>query len=365
MAIANLSSIILKIRKLTGSGTTFQFNDSQIIDYINSFYLYDLPAQFRSLKLKDRYTFNTQKGIDTYPFDSEHYTTVEMPCYCSKREIRLFNDPWSFYGVNFNWQNIENFIQGDGSANAGGPGYSGTTTASPILRSVWNNPRVKSPLTPTSPYYPIPPSPDFTNSQIPGRTQNILITSNISLGITLNVVDDGAGNLIGDCTAGKIDYNTGAISGLKFTQAIPAGENINIQYNPMTLSIPLSIMFYQNQFVLRPVPDKGYTIELVAYRQPSQVLLGSLNPDVPNTLGTPELLEWWELVAMGASKKIYEERLDSDGVGLIDKMLQEHYGLIESRTYAQLGKQSINTIFRDQLQYNYGAGSIGFGNSGM
>lgn len=438
MAIATLNAIMTKVRQLTGTGTSLQLTDSQIIDYINSFYLYDFPAEFRSLKLKDKYTFNTQRGIDTYPFDSEHYTTISMPCYCAKREIKLFTDPWSFYGVNYNWQFQELLTSGDGtngqltgsitnvtlsgtdpvqitstahgltsgmtvtitgvvgttelngnsyvvtivdadnftlngtdSSNfsayvSGGTwvssSYEGIVTSTPVLRSTRNNPVVKSPLTPTTDYFANPAGADFTDSAIPSRVQNILITANVALGNTLNVTDDGNGNLIGDCTAGNINYDTGAITGLIFTQAVPSGAEINIQYNPVTMAIPLSIMFFQNQFTLRPVPDKGYCIELIAYRQPSQALLGTTDTSSPNFEGTPELNEWWECIAFGAAKKVYEDRLDPDGVTLMDKGLMERYEVAEARTYAQLGSQSMNTLFRDQLSYNYGSG-WGFGNT--
>lgn len=356
MSIATLADIILKVRRLTGSGTSLQLTDAQIIDYINSFYLYDFPAEFRSLKLKDKYTFNTIRGIDTYAFDSEHYSTVEMPCYCAKREIKLFQDPWNFYGVWFNWQQTQNLDQGD---NTVGP-YSGTLQSTPVIRSTSNNPMVQTRTQPTTVFpsgYPV----TFQQAN-PSRVQNLLITAPTStFGVTLNVTDDGAGNLIGDCTTGAINYETGAITNLNFTSAVPNGENIVVQYNPATLAIPLGIMFFQNQFTLRPVPDKGYTVELVAYRLPSQALLGTNNPDVPVTTGTPELREWWETLAFGAAKKIYEDRLDPDGVALMDKSLEEAYTRNETRTYAQLGKQRIGTIFADQLTGNYGSGGWGWG----
>jgi hypothetical protein len=76
--------------------------------------------------------------------------------------------------------------------------------------------------------------------------------------------------------------------------------------------------------------------------------------------GTPELSEWWECLAIGAAKKIFEDRLDSDGIALMDKMLNERYQICYTRTYAQLGKQRISTIFADQNQFNYGTG-FGFG----
>ena len=353
MAIATLGAIIEKIRNLTGSANDYSLTDAQIIDFINSFYLYDFPAMFRSLKLKDRYTFNTQRGIDVYPFDSEHYTTVEGPCYCMKRAIPMYQNPAGFWGLNFNWQFQQNITQGNGTI---GP-YSGTLSNIPIIRSVNNNRMVSSPLSSTLPF-PLGNPVSFPQANI-GRVQNILITANLALGQTLNVTDDGNGNLIGG-GIGTIDYDTGVIE-VTFGLAIPAGNQIQVQYAPTNMNIPLSIMFYQNQFTLRPVPDQGYTIELIAYRQPSQALLGSEDPANPDLEGVPELREWWECLAFGAAKKIYENRLDPDGVALMDKALVERYSVAEARTYAQIGKQSINTIFRDQLSQSYQGTGWGFG----
>ena len=100
------------------------------------------------------------------------------------------------------------------------------------------------------------------------------------------------------------------------------------------------------------MPDAGYTIEMTCYRQPIQALIAA------DQTGNPELSEWWEILAVGAAKKIFEERLDSDGVIFIDKMLKERYDIIETRTYAQIGQESIQTIYSDQLKYNYGLGGI-------
>jgi hypothetical protein len=354
-----LANAVTKTRKLTGSSNAFQVTDSYIVQQMHSFYAYDLPSKFRSLKLKDVYTFTTNVGQDVYPFNSELYITVNQPCFCSKREIKLFNNPWTFYGANFNWQQFTNFSSGDGTT---GP-YSGFTTAAPFIASVNNDPGTQL-------------NPNLFFPQ--GRVQNILITANViganGIGQTQSVTDDGQGNLIqifqtsnsgnqeygwtyyrqyasstptipGNAT---INYQTGAITGLVFAQAIPDGTPIQIQYNPKQFSIPLAIMFYQNQFTLCPTPDAGYTIELTCYRQPVQALLAS------DMSGNPELSEWWEILSVGASKKIFEERLDSDGVMFIDKMLKERYDIIETRTYAQIGQERISTIYTDQLTQNYG-----------
>lgn len=374
MAIVSLNAIRLKFRRLTGAGNSQQITNAAIDDYLNSFYSYDFPAQFRSLKLKDKYTFNTIQGVDVYPFNSEQYTTVEMPCHCMKREIKLFQDPWNFYGVNFNWQQQQNLTFGNTSI---GPGpYTGQCSATPLIRSVNNKPQAGTtgnitPNTPPSPATAPQPYPSQAYSGFPsGRVQNVLITANTASS-TLNVTDDGNGALIEyvndvngfplfTSPAGSINYQTGTVS-VTFSQAVPQGNAIQIQYNPVQPNIPLSILFFQNQFTLRPVPDRGYTVELIAYRQPSQALFTTATPTAGS--GTPELSEWWECLAFGAAKKFYEDRLDPDGVALMDKSLRERYDVAYTRTYAQLGKQRIGTIYSDQLTGNYG-GNMAFGNNG-
>jgi hypothetical protein len=376
----NLANAVTKARKLTGSSNAFQVTDSYIVQQMHSFYSYDLPAKFRSLKLKDVYTFTTNVGQAVYPFNSELYITVEQPCYCAKREIKLFTNPWEFYGVNYNWQQFTNFTAGDGTT---GP-YSGFTTAAPFIASFNNDPGAL--FTDTI------GNQRGANLFFPqGRVQNVLITGTAytanGIGIQQNVTDDGQGNLIqifstadlsgnalkeeygyqlyrqyasstptipGNAT---INYQTGEITGLVFAQPIPQGTPIQIQYNPKQFSIPLSIMFFQNQFTMAPIPDQGYTIELQCYRQPIQALLAA------DMSGNPELSEWWEILSVGAAKKIFEERLDSDGVMFIDKMLKERYDVIETRTYAQIDQQRIHTIYTDQLTHNYGSGGLtsGFG----
>ena len=341
MSIATLQDIIVKARKLSGSGTSQKLTNAQVIDYINSFYLYDLPAFARILKLKDNYTFTTQRGIDTYAFDSEGWQTIQQPVFCAKRPIILFMDRTSFFTANYNWQYQQNLTQGDGTV---GP-YTGTITSTPIIRSVNN----------------IPTAPSFPAS----RSMNLLISANVALGNTQAVTDDGNGSLIDPVTGvnrGTINYDTGAIS-VTFGTAIPSGNTIVVEYNSIPLSIPLAILFWQNQFVLRPVPDKAYTIEMTGYRTPAQALLGTTDPTTPNLAGTPELLEWWELLSFGVAKKIFEDRLDYDGVAMMEKSLQDRYMVIESRSYSELGKQRTATIYSDQLNQSYNSFGWGFGGS--
>ncbi len=378
-----LKDSIAKCRRLTGSTNSFQITDAQIITYMESFYLYDLPSKFRSLKLKDLYTFTTNVGQSTYPFNSELYTTVDQPCYIDKRETKFYTDPWQFYGVNFNWQQQETFATGNGTT---GP-YNGFTLAHPLIPSVNNDPGALVTNAANN-------LQTGSNLSFPmGRQQNLLISANTfgsnGIGNTQNVTDDGQGNLIQifqtDSLVGQsqtqqygwtyyrqyasstpaapgsatINYQTGEITNVYFNQAIPAGTRITIAYNPKQFAQPLAILFYQNSFTLAPTPNAGYTVELTCYRQPIKALIAAAQT------GNPELSEWWEILSVGAAKKIFEDRLDSDGVVFIDKMLKERYDIIETRTYAQLGQQRIYTIYTDQTTYNYASNGFGAGNGAV
>lgn len=365
MTVGILQDIMEKVRECAALGNRDQATDQKIIKYINSYYTLDFPNDLRNLKLKDVYTFNTIQGVDTYPFDFDQWSTIEAPAYCGKIQIPIFQDKMSFYRYNFNSQQLKTFDQGDGTV---GP-YSGTTgpylNTSPsvvVVRSVYNNPMVDTQTASTS-VFPLGYPPTFQDNNI-SRVQNILIAANTATS-SLHVTDDGAGNLIGDCVSGAIDYQTGDITNLVFTQAIPAGNDINIQYVEEALGQPYTMLFFQNQFTLRPIPDQAYTIEMTAYREPSKALLGTNSVTEPNLNGRPEEFCWWELIAFGVAKKFYQDRLDTDGVQVMDAFLQEKISEARTRTYGQLGSRAINTMFRNEAFNNNGiGGQIGQGGQG-
>ena len=356
----NLQDIITKIREISASGNTLQVTDQKIIKYLNSYYLYDLPQDLRLLKLKDVYTFNTIQGIDTYPFDYIGWSTIQPPAYSAKQQMAFYQDPALFYGSSFNLQTTEAFDTGDGTS---GP-YSGTTQGSPILRSVNNNPMVDTKTAPTG-VFPAGTPVSFAQNNI-SRIQNILITANTATS-SLHVTDDGAGNLIGDClVGGTIDYQTGVIAGLTFTSTVPSGNSIFIEYKAITLGQPFSLLFFQQQFILRPMPDKAYTIDIIGYRTPSQILMGTDSETAPDLGGVPEDFEWWELIAFGVAKKLYQDRLDMQGVQMMQMFIDEQVSNARTTTYGQLSKQRVPTIFQDQAARltDYGNNTgYAFGNS--
>ena len=341
MTVGILQDIIEKIRELSASGNSSNVLDEKIVKYINSYYLYDFPDDLRILKLKDVYTFNTIQGVDVYPFDFDGWESVNAPAYIAKEQVPLFQDKQSFYSYYNNVQSLETFDTGDGTTGA----YSGNTQAFPIRRSVYNKPMAVTKTAPTTAQSPSTYPPSFGNPNI-SRIQNILISASTST-LTQHVTDDGAGNLIGDCSAGTIDYLTGAIAGLIFNASVPSGENINIQYTKTTLGRPWGILFYQNQFIMDRVPDQAYTVEIEAFREPSQALLGTTSNTVLDLSGRPEEFGWWELIAFGVAKKLYQDRLDMDGVQMMQVFIDEQVSQARTKTYSQLGSRQIPTMYRD------------------
>jgi len=348
MTVGLLSDIIEKVRNVSASGNSDQVSDEKIVKYLNSYYLYDFPDDLRLLKLKDTYVFNTIQGVDVYPFDFDSWSTIEGPAYVSKEQVTIYQDVKSYNNWTAYTQSNESFATGDGTE---GP-YSGNTISYPIRRSVWNNPMVDTQTAGVA-SFPTGYPPTFNESNI-SRIQNILITSNTATS-TQNVTDDGDGNLIGDCAAGgTIDYFTGAISGLTFDNPVPSGNDIWVQYVQTTFARPTSIFFYQNQFILNSVPDQGYTVEVQAYREPSKALMGTTSTTAFDLNGRPEEFGWWELLAFGTAKKLYQDRLDMDGVQMMQVFIDEQVSQARTKTYGQLASRSINTMFRDaQNQLNW------------
>lgn len=313
MAAPNtLADIRTKVRRLTARGSANQITDNTIDQYINTYYLYDMPEALRVLKLQDVYTFQTAANVDTYPFPSNTYTSSGPPAYCAGQQMQFFNDADSFYRT---WPKIQ-FIRQIATGNGGVGPYTGTITGVPFLRSVNATTAVSNVV-------------------------NLLITANTAAGTT-SALDDGVGGFLAPA-AGTINYTTGAVS-VSFSQAVPAGNAITAEVVPFSAAQPRMILFYQNQFTLRPVPDKGYNIQVQAYRVPTDLL---------NAGTSPELNEWWQLLAFGAARKILVDNGDYEFAVSMQPYYEEQFILCMRRTLNQLTPQRVSTIFSESNSYPY------------
>lgn len=314
-----LSTIRNKVRRVTARTSPTQLSDSDINGYINTYYLYDFPEELRVLKLKDTYRLQTQPNIDTYALPLDTYMSFENPAYVAGQPVAWYQEPEVFWRT---WPKV-NYIQQISTGN-GTPGpYTGTITATPFLRSV-------NPLSASSSY------------------RNVLITANTSFSTAATAFDDGAGGLIDAASelplVGTIDYQTGAVS-ITFAVNIPANTPINAEVIPYVASMPRSFLLFQSQLVFRPVPDKAYEVQMTAYRVPTSLMTDG---------ESPELLEWGQLLALGASLKVFEDYGDFEQRQAYMPIYNEYLTKVNRRTLEQLRMQRVTTIYSEQNAYPFG-----------
>jgi hypothetical protein len=310
MAISTLTAIRDKVRRLTRSPSISQLPDADLDQYINTFILYDIPNHLRLMDLKTTLTFYTEPYIDTYstntvdPLDplynfKNRYTTTDQPAYCAGYKLMWSQSREQFY----NLYPFVNMVQSIGQTGNGiNAHFFGTLSAVPILR-------------------------------------NNVTFSSIRSNVGIMMKDDGLG-VLEDFFGftGTIDYITGAYD---FIFAAPpgAGQQIFSETVPYQPQRPQALLFFDDAFILRPIPDKVYPINLEVYRLPTELL---------NIGESPEFEQWWQYIAYGAAKKVFEDRSDPDGVSGIMAEYKTQERLVLRRSIVNMTKERTATIFTEQ-----------------
>lgn len=330
-----LVTIQQKVRRLTRSPSESQLTTDQLNQYINTFVLFDFPEHVRLFNLRKTFSFWTDPYKDVYTTTDDttsplfnfinKYLTVHPPIYIAGFQSQFFEDREQFFG-------IYPFVNSIASIGADGDGVS--TQFSGVINS----------------QQAIVPS---------GATQQICLLRNHVLFSSVDIDNDGLamidypisatyGNLYvpgGTPTSttvqdpnNYINYVTGQFV-VTFIAAPAVGKVIDSQTVPVQTSLPQALLFYQGQFTVRPVPDQPYEINMEVYRQPIELL---------ETDQSPELKEWWQYIAYGAAKKIFEDRMDLDSVQLIMPEFKTQERLCLRRTIVQQTSQRSATIYTDQ-----------------
>lgn len=307
--VTNLTAITSKIRRITARPSTNQITDAEILEYIDTYYLYDFPQELKSFNLKTTYSFTTVPNEDTYTFPRNTYYSIEGPIYLSGYNLSLFENRDLFYRT---WPQLlksEDFATIT-AAIGSGP-YVNIVTARPILR----------------------------------RTVTLSVdngTGNYQVAYDVPLPNSNLGLINGAVSAGTINYLTGQIS-LTWTIVPAAGQVINIKYFPYEASQPLAMLFYHDTFILRPVPNEVYTVSMQAFIKPSALFFAG---------DQPYLEEWFELLAYGASLKIFAENMDMNNYQLLLPIYQQKLRECERRTIMQIKNQRSATIYGDSTFIN-------------
>lgn len=303
MASTDLQAIRLKVRRITKSPSQQQLSDAEIDEYVNTFLLYSFPEELRLQTLRTNYVFYTDPYIDTYNFDVDNFVSVEPPVYVGGYECWYTMSQTEMYRIYPKVAFVTQVATGDGVTTA----YTFTLSATPVLRN------------------------QVTISAITAA----------NAGIQAN--DDGNGLIVGDAT-GTINYVTGVVN-LTFTSPPAASSAINAETVPYNPSRPVTVLFFQNQFILRPVPDQVYKVEIMAYENPVELIASGQSP---------ELKAWWELIAIGASMKIFTDRREIEQYQQYKPLYDEQLMYAVRRTIQQQTSQRSSTIYTENSQWPRG-----------
>ncbi len=375
---STLETIKTKVRRLTRSPSVNLLSEEDLEQYINTFVVYDFPEILRTFNLRTQYTFYTNPGQDTYPTDiksfggaiqaetnplynfQNRYITVHPPVYIAGFPAVYLQNRQQFFGIYPIVNSISSIgVTGDGvqtrfsgiinsqqanippglnqqifllqnevlfsSVDINGNGLAMVDV--PLLDSVSGNPTIYGQL--------------YRPNDLPANP--ILINAPYVFG-----------NLPGQINQfNYINYQTGAFT-VTFDYPPQVGQLINSQTAPQVQTLPQTLLYYANQFVVRPVPDQPYRVDIEVYARPTYLMENS---------STPELEEYWQYIAYGAAMKIFQDKQDIESVNLIMPEFKRQEQICNRRTLIQYTNERTATIYTQQtdMTSNFGGGWWGSG----
>lgn len=347
-----LSEVIKYVRRIIKQPNSEDISDNTIGDYVNRFYIYDLPGRVQLFDLKTTYTLELTPYVDQYNAPVSYlngaavvptYSTYVTPAYVDGYQIVMqqSHDQWMKLFPN----RVMNQFQENGT---GSPG--------PYTFNLYEPPVVQGHRD-----LNIQPSGNTIN---PAGAQEGLLTSNVYVTAidssgNLNVAQDDpvsatTGNLIqydplnpsnAPSVVGTVNYSTGAIS-VTFLYTIPSTSEINSQSIPYTAGRPQAVLFYNNTFSFRPIPDKPYVFTIDATYNPAAFL---------NTADAIPYRFMAEYIARGTARKILQDYGDVEQIALYEPFFKEQENYVLRKTYRQNSNTRAASIYQGQTSFNPGS----------
>lgn len=329
MAYNTLANIQRYVRLITRSVSENQLSTDDLNNYINTFILYNFPENIKTFNLRQNFTFYLTPNIDTYsttttnPLDplyqfKQKYMDVFAPVYIAGYQSFFTQDQQQFYTIYPKLSFISQIALGTGTNSP----YIGNLQSVPVLQN----------------------SVTFTAQDVNGNAMVLYDVPQPGGTQNANLVLSGTNTVYG-----TLNYITGAYN-FQFPTAPAAGKSVLSQSYFYIAALPQAMMFFNDQFIFRPVPDQPYTVEFVVYARPTQ-LMGEQS--------VPQLEEWWEYIAWGASKKIFESRSDFESVQKMMPVFKEQERLVLRRTIVQQTGQRAPTIYSENNLWGWNGWGYG------
>jgi hypothetical protein len=314
--LSPLSAVRTKVRRLTRSPSTSQLTNDQIDDYINTFVLYDFPE----FTVDKQLVFFTMPNVDVY---STNEVNEDDPLYNFKNVYLSAQDPVYIAGLQSSFSQSRTqffgqypktlFEESIGTGNDVTTAFAGTLSFTPVLAN------------------------SISFSSIDTNGNGIVVKDD-----PRTDVGSGIQTMIGDlivpdavASVGTINYLTGVYA-FTFPVAPGAGESVVSQAYSYKANRPRAILFEDNSFTFRPVPDKSYRIEIDVFQRPTEML---------NDTDEPDIAQWWQYIAYGAAKKVFEDRMDVESVQAIMQEFTKQRALVLQRLVIQQASERTATIY--------------------
>lgn len=347
-ADSTYSRIEKLVRRLTASPNQSSLPSSEIQTAVNVFYSQDFAYGIKIDQMRSVYTFYTQPNIDRYPLDVNFDQGVRAPAYVDNIQASFYKDRQQFFCVWPKFPTQFQPISGDGITQSftftiPGPFYSKEVILGGVdklgnaitvaddgignMQYIQTNPVISNPL-------------QTTNPAVPGMYN----------------INTGNPGLINPTNIGRINYVTGLCS-VNFalapggTVTPAAGQNMIMRVAQYTTGRPLSILFWNNEFTIRPCPKHIHQIKVETFLTPVQFMQQS---DVPI------LNQWSQYIAYGTSMEILRQRQDMEGVQNLNEGFKRQEALVLERQGVEELFTPTPTVFNSPSTYSTGP----WGNSG-
>ena len=285
------------VRRYTKSYSESQLSTSEIDDALNTVFLYKLPTQATLNGLRTTLRFYTEPYVSSYATNT---TDADDPLYNFKNSYIVSSGSAFVSGdIAYFTQSLPDFYSK----------YPRTITS----KSIGTGDGVEPSFSGTLDSYPVLPN-------------DIIFASKDMNDGYLKIYDDGAGTLSGTGT-GTINYVTGVYD-FTFNLAPKAGEDVYVQSCTYKASKPDSILFFDNTFSLRPVPDKSYSIEVEVLRRPTEIA---------DPTDVPDLAQWAGYAAVAAARDILMYRGDFTTADILEAEMQKRADDILYKTVVESG----------------------------
>lgn len=361
------NDIILWVRRIIKSSNSASITNETIAQYINRFYVYDMPERIQLLEMKRQYTFETIPNIMEYqaPFTSASsprfpfnatpppfinnpdvpapqtvmpvYQNFLPPIYCDGVQMGWLQSNDQFYKIFPEFVSNEIPVLGDGVTVT----FSTTVAASPILRAFIDD------LGNLKPYVFITA---FNTAgdlmyivDTPYKDANglgILVQTDSTFQNIIGPVPTGTPPSVGG--SGTVNYATGQLT-FTFNSAPADQTNIETQSSPFSAGFPRICLFFNNTFKLYPVPSRSYKIQVDAYITPTVFF---------NTTASVPFAYMSEYIARGAARKILADSGDMQQIQEMEPFFREQENLVLRRSDRQRSTVRTPTIFSGQTQNN-------------